>query len=58
MGNRVGIISVTESKCEEMNRRESTTDLVYRVTSQALKDAGIEQADIDTVVMAESVCRR
>lgn len=54
MGNRVGIISVTETKCEEMNRRDSTTDLVYRVTSQALKDAGIEQADIDTVVMAES----
>ncbi len=54
MGNRVGIIGVTETKCEEMNRRESTYDLVFRVTSQALKDAGIEQSDIDTVVMAES----
>jgi acetyl-CoA C-acetyltransferase len=54
MGNRVGIIGVTETECEQMNRRDSTTDLVYRVTSQALKDAGLKQADIDTVVMAES----
>jgi acetyl-CoA C-acetyltransferase len=54
MGNRVGIIGVTETKCEEMNRRDSTYDLVFKVTSQALKDAGIEQSDIDTVVMAES----
>ncbi len=54
MGNRVGIIGVTETKCEEMNRRDSTYDLVFKVTSQALNDAGIEQASIDTVVMAES----
>ena len=54
MGNRVGIIGISETKCEEMNRRDSTTDLVFRITSEALKDAGIAQSDIDTVVMAES----
>lgn len=54
MADRVGIIGVTETKCEETNRKDSTYDLVFKVTSQALKDAGIEQADIDTVVMAES----
>jgi acetyl-CoA C-acetyltransferase len=54
MASRVGIIGVTETRCEEMNRRDSTSDLVFRVTSQALKDAGLEQSDIDTVIMAES----
>jgi acetyl-CoA C-acetyltransferase len=54
MGRRVGIIGVTETRCEATNRRDSTYDLVFDVTSRALRDAGIEQSDIDTVVMAES----
>jgi acetyl-CoA C-acetyltransferase len=54
MGNRVGIIGISETKCEAMNRRDSTSDLIFETTSQALRDAGISHPEIDTVVMAES----
>ena len=53
MGNKVGIIGISESKCEGMNRKDSLNDLIFETTSQALKDAGISQPEIDTVVMAE-----
>jgi acetyl-CoA C-acetyltransferase len=54
MERRIGIIGVSETKCEAMNRRDSTSDLVFEITSRALADAGIRQQEIDTVVMAES----
>ncbi|MDD5702258.1 MAG: thiolase family protein [Dehalococcoidales bacterium] len=54
MQNKVAIIGIYESKCEAKNRRDSTSDLIFETTSLALKNAGINQADIDTVVMAES----
>lgn len=53
MRNKVGIIGISETKCEEMNRRDSLYDMIFETTSMALKDAGITQQDIDTVVMAE-----
>lgn len=54
MGKRIGIIGISETKCEAMNRRDSTSDLIFETTSRALRDAGISQPEIDTVVMAES----
>jgi acetyl-CoA C-acetyltransferase len=54
MQNKVGIIGIHETKCEAMNRKDSMSDLIFETTSLALKDAGIAQSDIDTVVMAES----
>jgi acetyl-CoA C-acetyltransferase len=54
MPNRVGIIGISETKCEGMNRKDSLSDMIFETTSMALKDAGISQPDIDTVVMAES----
>lgn len=53
MENRVGIIGISESRCEGMNRKDSLNDLIFETTSQALKNAGIPQSEIDTVVMAE-----
>src|SRR5512136_2846752 len=54
MQNKVGIIGIHETKCEAVNRKDSMSDLIFETTSLALKDAGIAQSDIDTVVMAES----
>jgi acetyl-CoA C-acetyltransferase len=54
MPNKVGIIGISETKCEGMNRKDSLSDMIFETTSMALKDAGITQPDIDTVVMAES----
>jgi len=54
MGDRIGIIGISQAKCEGVNRRDSTSDLIFETTSRALKDAGITQPDIDTVIMAES----
>jgi acetyl-CoA C-acetyltransferase len=54
MARRIGIVGVSESRCEAANKRDSTADLVFETTSRALKDAGISQPEIDTVVMAES----
>jgi len=54
MRNKVGIIGISETKCEEMNRKDSCSDLIFKTTSLALKDAGIDHQEIDTVVMAES----
>ncbi len=53
MGSRVGIIGISESRCEGMNRKDSLNDLIFETTSRALEDAGIHPSDIDTVVMAE-----
>ena len=54
MPGRVGIIGISEAKCEGMNRKDSVSDMIFETVSQALKHAGINQSDIDTVVMAES----
>ena len=54
MGKRIGIIGISEAKCVGENRKDSTGDLVFDVTSRALADAGISQQEIATVVMAES----
>jgi acetyl-CoA C-acetyltransferase len=54
MPGRVGIIGISEAKCEGMNRKDSVSDMIFETASQALKHAGINQPDIDTVVMAES----
>lgn len=53
MGERVGIIGISESKCEGMNRKDSVNDLIFHTTSRAIKDAGIDPVDIDSVVLAE-----
>ena len=54
MSNKIGIIGISEMKCEGMNRKDSLTDLIFETTSMALQNAGISQQDVDTVVMAES----
>jgi acetyl-CoA C-acetyltransferase len=54
MAKRVGIVGISETRCEAANRRDSTSDLVFNITSRALADAGIIQQEIDTVIMAES----
>jgi acetyl-CoA C-acetyltransferase len=54
MPDKVGIIGISEKKCEGMNRKDSASDMIFETASLALKDAGINQQDIDTVVMAES----
>ncbi len=54
MPDKVGIIGISETKCEGMNRKDSLSDMIFQTTSLALKDAGITQSDVDTVVMAES----
>jgi acetyl-CoA C-acetyltransferase len=54
MSNMVGIIGINEIKCQGMNRKDSVIDMIFDTTSLALKDAGITQEEVDTVVMAES----
>lgn len=53
MGKRIGIIGVSETRCEGMNRRDSLNDMIFETTRLALQDAGISQSEIDTVVMSE-----
>ena len=53
MRNKVGIIGISETKCEGINNKDSLNDMIFETTSMALKDAGITQQDIETVVMAE-----
>ena len=53
MGKRIGIIGISETRCEGMNRRDSLNDIIFETTRLALQDAGIRQQDIDTVVMSE-----
>ena len=47
---KVAIIASAQSGSERKNRRESTPELIYRVTKEALKNAGLTRDDIDTVV--------
>ena len=53
MGKRIGIIGVSETRCEGMNRRDSLNDVIFETTRLALQDAGISQSEIDSVVMSE-----
>ncbi|MBN2062192.1 MAG: hypothetical protein JW882_17450, partial [Deltaproteobacteria bacterium] len=53
MGKKVGIIGISESKCEGMNRKDSVNDLIFDTTSKAIEDAGISPAEVDSVVLAE-----
>ena len=53
MGKRIGIIGISETRCEGMNRRDSLNDMIFETTRLALKDAGISQSDVDTVLMSE-----
>ena len=53
MGKRIGIIGISETRCEGMNRRDSLNDMIFETTRLALKDTGISQSDVDTVVMSE-----
>ena len=46
MSNMVGIIGISEMKCEGMNRKDSLTDLIFETTSTALKNAGITRAPV------------
>jgi acetyl-CoA C-acetyltransferase len=53
MGKRIGIIGVSETRCEGMNRRDSLNDVIFETTRLAIQDAGISQSEIDSVVMSE-----
>ncbi len=48
---KVAVVASAQSGCERKNRRESTPELIYRVTKQALQNAGLTRDDIDTVVV-------
>jgi len=48
---KVAVVAGTQSGYERKNRSESTPELIYRVTKQVLKNAGITRDEIDTVVV-------